>query len=260
MQKQAPSVGRILIAVGFTLSCFGLILFLWIAFGGPVPLKPESYRITAYFPEATTLAVRVRRPRSAASRWARSRRSSWPRSSTASTATTRPRSTLEIRARVRADLRGREGDPAPEDAAGRDLRRADPRHRARRARRARRRSAPPPTSPTPRPRTSRPLEEGEHAGHRADPGRDPDRRDLQRPRRGDARPRSRAGSPTPPIAIEGRGLDLNDALGNLGPFVCRRRRRARDPQPPEGRAQGPGARHRHRLRGAHRARPGSSPA
>jgi len=57
MQKQAPSIGRILIAVGFTLSCFGLILFLWIAFGGPIPLKPESYRITAYFPEATQLAL-----------------------------------------------------------------------------------------------------------------------------------------------------------------------------------------------------------
>jgi ABC-type transporter Mla subunit MlaD len=56
MQKQAPSVGRILIAVGFTLSCFGLILFLWIAFGGPTPLKPEAYKITAYFPETTTLA------------------------------------------------------------------------------------------------------------------------------------------------------------------------------------------------------------
>ena len=57
MQKQAPSIGRILVAVGFTLSCFGLILFLWIAFGGPIPLKPESYRVTAYFPEATQLAV-----------------------------------------------------------------------------------------------------------------------------------------------------------------------------------------------------------
>ena len=56
MQKQAPSVGRILVAVGFTLSCFGLILFLWIAFGGPIPLKPESYRFTAYFPEAQLLA------------------------------------------------------------------------------------------------------------------------------------------------------------------------------------------------------------
>ena len=56
MQKQAPSIGRILIAVGFTLSCFGLILFLWIAFGGPIPLKPQSYRVSAYFPEATQLA------------------------------------------------------------------------------------------------------------------------------------------------------------------------------------------------------------
>ena len=56
MQKQAPSLGRILVAVGFTLSCFGLILFLWIAFGGPIPLKPESYRVSAYFPEATQLA------------------------------------------------------------------------------------------------------------------------------------------------------------------------------------------------------------
>src|SRR5215211_8785295 len=56
MQKQAPSIGRILVAVGFALSCFGLILFLWVAFGGPIPLKPESYRITAYFPEATQLA------------------------------------------------------------------------------------------------------------------------------------------------------------------------------------------------------------
>ena len=57
MQKQAPSLARVLIAVGFTLSCFGLILFLWIAFGGPIPLKPQAYRITAYFPEATQLAI-----------------------------------------------------------------------------------------------------------------------------------------------------------------------------------------------------------
>ena len=55
MQKQAPSAGRILVAVGFTLSCFGLILFLWVTFGGPVPFKPESYRFTADFPEAITL-------------------------------------------------------------------------------------------------------------------------------------------------------------------------------------------------------------
>ena len=57
MQKQAPSPLRILVAAGFALSCFALLLFIWIAFGGPVPLKPESYRVTAYFPEATQLAV-----------------------------------------------------------------------------------------------------------------------------------------------------------------------------------------------------------
>jgi virulence factor Mce-like protein len=57
MQKQAPSIGRILVAVGFALSCFGLLLFLWLAFGGPVPLKSESYQITADFPEATSLAA-----------------------------------------------------------------------------------------------------------------------------------------------------------------------------------------------------------
>jgi len=56
MQKQAPSTARILMATGFTLSCFGLLLFLWIAFGGPVPLGAKSYRFTAYFPEATRLA------------------------------------------------------------------------------------------------------------------------------------------------------------------------------------------------------------
>ncbi len=56
MQKSAPSIGKVLIAVGFTLSCFLLLLFLWVSFGGPVPLKPESYRIEAYFPEATQLA------------------------------------------------------------------------------------------------------------------------------------------------------------------------------------------------------------
>lgn len=56
MQTRPPTVTRILIAIGFALSCFGLALFLWIAFGGPIPLKPESYRITVPFDEATTLA------------------------------------------------------------------------------------------------------------------------------------------------------------------------------------------------------------
>ena len=56
MQKQAPTLGRILIIAAFTLSCFGLLLFLWSAFGGPVPLKPRGYEFKASFGEATQLA------------------------------------------------------------------------------------------------------------------------------------------------------------------------------------------------------------
>jgi len=55
MVKEIPSVGRIAAVVAFTLSCFAILLFLWISFGGAVPLKPEGYRFTAAFPEASTL-------------------------------------------------------------------------------------------------------------------------------------------------------------------------------------------------------------
>ena len=42
--------------VVFAMSCFGLLLFLWLAFGGSIPLKPEGYRVKVAFPEAATLA------------------------------------------------------------------------------------------------------------------------------------------------------------------------------------------------------------
>jgi len=56
MNKQVPSLGKILVMVGFALSCFGLLLFLWLAFGGPTPLKPKGYRFKVSFGEATQLA------------------------------------------------------------------------------------------------------------------------------------------------------------------------------------------------------------
>src|SRR5947199_10504046 len=56
MQKEAPSFGRIAAMVIFALSCFGLLTFLWISFGGSVPLKPKEYQLKIDFPEATTLA------------------------------------------------------------------------------------------------------------------------------------------------------------------------------------------------------------
>jgi virulence factor Mce-like protein len=56
MQKQAPSIPRLAAMVLFGLSCFGLLIFLWISFGGAIPLEPNQYQLKVNFPEATTLA------------------------------------------------------------------------------------------------------------------------------------------------------------------------------------------------------------
>src|SRR6266545_5957408 len=56
MIKQAPSIGRIVAMVVFTLSVFGLLMFLWLSFGGSIPLRPKGYRMEVAFPEAATLA------------------------------------------------------------------------------------------------------------------------------------------------------------------------------------------------------------
>src|SRR5438445_5764564 len=56
MQKRAPTLGNMLVIILFVLSCFGLLLFLWESFGGPVPLKPKQYRFTVGFTKALALA------------------------------------------------------------------------------------------------------------------------------------------------------------------------------------------------------------
>jgi hypothetical protein len=79
-------------------------------------------------------------------------------------------------------------------------------------------------------------------------GRDPDRRDLQRPRRGD------------PLLLPALDGELGHRrrrpwprperrLRQPRPLRLRRVRPARGPQPPEGGAEGPRARHGHRVRG-----------
>src|SRR5437868_15455886 len=57
MQKTPPSPARIGAMLIFALSCFGLLLFLWLSFGGAVPLKPKGYRVKIAFPEAATLGL-----------------------------------------------------------------------------------------------------------------------------------------------------------------------------------------------------------
>src|ERR1700689_5073759 len=56
MQKRAPTLGNIVVIILFALSCFGLLLFLWESFGGPLPLKPKGYRFTVAFQRTLGLA------------------------------------------------------------------------------------------------------------------------------------------------------------------------------------------------------------
>jgi virulence factor Mce-like protein len=59
MSKKRPSTAAILTMVAFTASCIGLLLFLWLSFGGSIPLAPEGYRFTVEFPEAVELATQA---------------------------------------------------------------------------------------------------------------------------------------------------------------------------------------------------------
>jgi len=56
MQKRAPTLGNMFVIILFVLSCFGLLLFLWESFGGPLPLKPKGYQVVVTFPRALALA------------------------------------------------------------------------------------------------------------------------------------------------------------------------------------------------------------
>ena len=122
MIKQAPSIGRILAMVAFALSCFGILVFLWLSFGGSVPLQPKGYRVTAQFPEATQLAQE-----------ADVRISGVTVGKVVTTRAERRHRTDRRRARDRRALRAaaerHARDPAPEDAARRDLRGAVARRR-----------------------------------------------------------------------------------------------------------------------------------
>jgi phospholipid/cholesterol/gamma-HCH transport system substrate-binding protein len=56
MQKQAPSIFQLVTIAGFALSCFGILLYLWVVFGGPVPLAAQGYNVKIPFTEAQLLA------------------------------------------------------------------------------------------------------------------------------------------------------------------------------------------------------------
>jgi virulence factor Mce-like protein len=57
MTKQAPSPARIFTMLAFAGSCIGLLIFLWISFGGATPFAPEGYRVNAEFNQAILLGA-----------------------------------------------------------------------------------------------------------------------------------------------------------------------------------------------------------
>src|SRR5579884_2632260 len=55
MVTQAPKRSAVFAALAFTLSCIGLIVFVWTQFGGSIPFAPQGYRIGALFKETGLL-------------------------------------------------------------------------------------------------------------------------------------------------------------------------------------------------------------
>jgi hypothetical protein len=172
---------------GFALSCFGLLLFLWIAFGGNIPLKPKGYRFTASFSEATQLAqeadVRI--------------------------------SGVPVGKVKTIEPDKKTGAPTSSSSSTRATRRC---RRTRRRSCARRRCWARPTSSSRRARRSaKKIPEGGRCASRRFADRRA-RRDLPRLRH---RTRDAFGvwMQTQAQAITGHGRDVNEALGNLGPFA-----------------------------------------
>ncbi|HEX3835003.1 MAG TPA: MlaD family protein [Solirubrobacteraceae bacterium] len=56
MDTGSPSITKIMSMVLFALSCIGLLLFLWLSFGGTIPFNPQGYEFRASFTDASQLA------------------------------------------------------------------------------------------------------------------------------------------------------------------------------------------------------------
>ena len=203
MSKRAPSTTQLLVIAGFALSCFGILLFLWVTFGGPTPFKAKPYEIKIPFNEATKLAAAVRRPH------LRRQRSARCRSIAVAPNGKQALATIDIDDKYGPIPHGTQGDPADEDAARRDLRRTDPGRQRRPA--ARRRG---------------------HAARGAGGRIGPARRDLPHLRRRNPRRVPGMDAGTPPPAIQGRGQDFSAALAELEPTFTEFDRLFRSPRHP----------------------------
>jgi phospholipid/cholesterol/gamma-HCH transport system substrate-binding protein len=59
METGSPSIAKVITMVLFALSCVGLLLFLWLSFGGTIPFNPKGYEFRASFPNADQLPTQA---------------------------------------------------------------------------------------------------------------------------------------------------------------------------------------------------------
>lgn len=59
MTRTVPSRWRIALMIVFACSCIGLLLFLWVSFGGSVPFAAKGYRFTVEFGQSTQLGTQA---------------------------------------------------------------------------------------------------------------------------------------------------------------------------------------------------------
>jgi phospholipid/cholesterol/gamma-HCH transport system substrate-binding protein len=57
MRPQANFARQLAIIAAFAASCVLILVYLWTSFGGAIPLKPKNYRVSADFPDASNLAL-----------------------------------------------------------------------------------------------------------------------------------------------------------------------------------------------------------
>src|SRR5689334_23529154 len=59
MHTGSPPISRVITMVLFAMSCLGLLLFLWLSFGGTIPLGAQGYRVNVSFANAQDLATQA---------------------------------------------------------------------------------------------------------------------------------------------------------------------------------------------------------
>jgi phospholipid/cholesterol/gamma-HCH transport system substrate-binding protein len=57
MRPQANFTRQLAVIAVFAVSCVGILIYLWTAFGGSIPLQPKRYEVVADFPNATNLGL-----------------------------------------------------------------------------------------------------------------------------------------------------------------------------------------------------------